>query len=69
MLPPLRERREDIPYLAEHFLRKISRDLGRDAKDLDPEVLDLFHAYDWPGNVRELEATIHRAFVLARRRR
>ena len=65
MLPPLRERKEDIPYLVEHFLAKISRDLGRPPKELDPAVLDLFAAYDWPGNVRELEAAIHRAFVLA----
>jgi Nif-specific regulatory protein len=65
VLPPLRQRKEDIPYLVEHFLKKVSRDLGRPAKDLDPAVLDLFHAYSWPGNVRELEAAIHRAFVLA----
>jgi Nif-specific regulatory protein len=64
-LSPLRKRREDIPYLVQHFLRKISRDLGRPSKELDPAVLDLFAAYTWPGNVRELEAAIHRAFVLA----
>jgi Nif-specific regulatory protein len=65
LLPPLRERKEDIPYLVEHFLAKISRDLGRPPKDLDPSVLDLFFAYSWPGNVRELEAAIHRACVLS----
>jgi Nif-specific regulatory protein len=65
VLPPLRERKEDIPYLVQHFLAKISRDLGRSPKELDPAVLDLFAAYSWPGNVRELEAAIHRAFVLA----
>ncbi|HKV11077.1 MAG TPA: sigma 54-interacting transcriptional regulator [Thermoanaerobaculia bacterium] len=65
VLPPLRQRKEDVPYLVEHFLGKISRDLGRPAKDLDPAVLDLFNAYSWPGNVRELEAAIHRAFVLS----
>jgi Nif-specific regulatory protein len=65
LLTPLRERKEDIPYLVEHFLAKISRDLGRPPKELDPAVLDLFAAYSWPGNVRELEAAIHRAFVLA----
>ena len=65
LLTPLRERKEDIPYLVEHFLAKISRDLGRPPKELDPAVLDLFFAYSWPGNVRELEAAIHRAFVLA----
>ena len=65
VLPPLRERKEDIPYLVQHFLAKISRDLGRPSKELDPAVLDLFYAYDWPGNVRELEAAVHRAFVLS----
>jgi Nif-specific regulatory protein len=65
LLPALRQRKEDIPYLVQHFLAKVSRDQGRPAKDLDPAVLDLFYAYDWPGNVRELEAAIHRAFVLS----
>jgi Nif-specific regulatory protein len=65
VLLPLRERREDIPYLVEHFLAKVSRELGRPPKELDPSVLDLFAAYTWPGNVRELEAAIHRAFVLS----
>ena len=65
VLPPLRERRDDIPYLVQHFLAKISRDQGKPPKDLDPAVLGLFAAYSWPGNVRELEAAIHRAFVLA----
>ncbi|HKH44013.1 MAG TPA: sigma 54-interacting transcriptional regulator, partial [Thermoanaerobaculia bacterium] len=65
VLPPLRHRREDIPYLVEHFLAKLSRDLGRQSKEIDPAVLDLFSAYSWPGNVRELEAALHRAFVLA----
>jgi DNA-binding NtrC family response regulator len=66
-LPPLRDRREDIPYLVQHFLAKISRDLGRPPLRLDPAVLELFHAHDWPGNVRELEAAIHRALVLTPR--
>jgi Nif-specific regulatory protein len=65
VLPPLRERREDVPYLVQHFLTKISRDMGLVRKELDPAVLDLFYAYRWPGNVRELEAAIHRALVLA----
>jgi two-component system, NtrC family, response regulator AtoC len=65
VLPPLRERREDIPSLAEHFLAKVAREQGRPPKELDPAVLDLFAAYGWPGNVRELEAAIHRAFVLS----
>jgi DNA-binding NtrC family response regulator len=67
VLPPLRERREDIPYLVEHFLDKIGRDLGHPRKDVERAVLDLFLSYRWPGNVRELEAAVHRALVLSRR--
>jgi Nif-specific regulatory protein len=65
LLPPLRQRREDIPYLVDHFLAKLSRDLGRPPKEMDPAVIELFYAYAWPGNVRELEAALHRAFILA----
>jgi Nif-specific regulatory protein len=65
MLPPLRERKDDIPILAEHFIRKICKDLGIDNKRLENGVLDLFMRYDWPGNVRELEATLHRAIVMS----
>lgn len=64
-LPPLRERKDDIPLLAEHFMRKICKDLGVETKRLEPGVLDLFLRYNWPGNVRELEATIHRAIVMS----
>jgi Nif-specific regulatory protein len=64
-LPPLRERKEDIPLLAEHFIRKICHDLGVETKRLEPGVLDLFARYNWPGNVRELEATLHRAIVMS----
>ncbi len=65
VLPPLRERKDDIPMLVEHFIRKICKDLGIDNKRLEPGVLDLFVRYDWPGNVRELEATLHRAIVMS----
>ncbi|HEX5716440.1 MAG TPA: sigma 54-interacting transcriptional regulator [Thermoanaerobaculia bacterium] len=65
VLPALRQRKEDIPYLVQHFLAKVSRDQGRPFKELDPAVLDVFYGYDWPGNVRELEAAVHRAFVLS----
>jgi len=65
MLPPLRERVEDIPLLAEHFVRRICQDMGQDPKRLAPGVLDLFRAYPWPGNIRELEAAIHRAIVMS----
>src|SRR5882757_4506561 len=65
LLPPLRERKDDIPLLAEHFIKKICKDLGVETKRLEPGVLDLFALYNWPGNVRELEATIHRAIVMS----
>jgi Nif-specific regulatory protein len=65
MLPPMRERKDDIPLLAEHFIRKICKDLGVETKSLEQGVLDLFLRYNWPGNVRELEATLHRAIVMS----
>ncbi|MBV9495620.1 MAG: sigma 54-interacting transcriptional regulator [Acidobacteria bacterium] len=65
VLPPMRERKDDIPLLAEHFMRKICKDLGVETKRLEPGVIDLFLRYNWPGNVRELEATLHRAIVMS----
>jgi Nif-specific regulatory protein len=65
LLPPLRERKDDIPMLAEHFIRKICRDLGVETKRLATGVLDILTRYQWPGNVRELEATLHRAIVMS----
>ena len=65
ILPPLRDRKDDIPLLSEHFIRKICHDLGIETKRLEPGVLDLFLRYNWPGNVRELEATLHRAIVMS----
>ncbi|HSY51754.1 MAG TPA: sigma 54-interacting transcriptional regulator [Thermoanaerobaculia bacterium] len=65
VLPPLRARKDDIPLLAEHFIKKICKDLGVETKRLAPGVLDLFTRYNWPGNIRELEATIHRAIVMS----
>jgi DNA-binding NtrC family response regulator len=64
-LPPLRERREDIPRLAEGFVHKHSRALKRPRLGLTPETLDCLQHYDWPGNVRELENVIERAVVLS----
>lgn len=64
-LPPLRERREDIPALAEHFVRKHAQRTGRRISGIDDTVLSVLQRYDWPGNVRELENTIERAVVLA----
>ncbi len=64
-VPPLRERRDDIPLLAEHFLEKHSRDLGRNPPRLASATLDRLAAYAWPGNIRELENMMERAAVLA----
>jgi DNA-binding NtrC family response regulator len=64
-LPPLRLRREDIPLLVEHFVRKHAQRVGREIEPIGGAALDRLSAYDWPGNVRELENTIERAVVLA----
>lgn len=63
-LPTLRERREDIPQLAAHFLEKYARFYKRDISGMEPEALRTLAAYDWPGNVRELENTIERAVAV-----
>ncbi len=63
-IPPLRERREDIPLLCEHFIHRFSRKHGREPVKLSDEVMDVFMNYSWPGNVRELENTIERLTVL-----
>ena len=68
-LPPLRERKEDIPLLAQHFLAKYGEENQKDGLELLPEALDLLMEYDWPGNVRELENVIERAVVLSTGRR
>ncbi|MBN3032802.1 MAG: sigma-54-dependent Fis family transcriptional regulator [Candidatus Saganbacteria bacterium] len=65
-LPPLRERKGDIPLLAAHFLNKYNHEFGKKVRGLKKEVLDLLAAYDWPGNVRELENLIERLVVLSR---
>jgi two-component system response regulator PilR (NtrC family) len=63
-LPPLRERQEDIPLLADHFVRRFSQETGKKVNRLSPEVMARFMTYRWPGNVRELENAIERAVVL-----
>ena len=63
-VPPLRERREDVPRLVEHFVRKFARESRRDVRGVSAGALDALRRYDWPGNVRELENVIHRAVVL-----
>jgi DNA-binding NtrC family response regulator len=64
-IPPLRERREDIPPLVEHFIRKHAQRTGRRFDRMDDALLAGLQQYDWPGNVRELENTIERAVVLS----
>ncbi len=64
-LPSLRERKDDIPYLAQHFLEKYTAENARPTLDLTADALDLLMEYDWPGNVRELENVIERAVVLS----
>ncbi|MBC2733987.1 MAG: sigma 54-interacting transcriptional regulator [Desulfobacteraceae bacterium] len=63
-LPPLRERREDIPLLVSHFIQKFNRKLTKQIKTISEEALRGLTCHDWPGNVRELENVIERAFVL-----
>jgi DNA-binding NtrC family response regulator len=65
MLPPLRERREDVPGLVEHFARKHARRMGRCIEKIEEGVISTLQQYDWPGNVRELENTIERGVVLS----
>jgi DNA-binding NtrC family response regulator len=64
-IPPLRERREDIPLLVEHFTARLAASLGKPDLRVDDEALQVLKGYAWPGNVRELENTIERAVVLA----
>ncbi|MGQ9609837.1 MAG: sigma-54-dependent transcriptional regulator [bacterium] len=64
-VPPLRERKEDIPDLVKYFIKKFSGKSGNRVKDISDEAIELLMSYDWPGNVRELENTIERSMVLA----
>ena len=63
-LPPLRERREDIPFLAAHFLDRYARENSRELKGFTPSAMDYLSAYEWPGNVRQLENVIERCVVM-----
>jgi two-component system response regulator PilR (NtrC family) len=63
-LPPLRERREDIPLLAEHFLSGFRKEMGKSVLKISKEAMDCLLHYDWPGNVRELENVMERAVAL-----
>ncbi len=64
-IPPLRERPEDLPDLVEHFLRRLSRRLGKKLRSLDAKALETLTGYAWPGNVRELENLLERAAILS----
>jgi transcriptional regulator with GAF, ATPase, and Fis domain len=64
-LPALRERREDIPLLVNHFLPRLASRLGKDIRSVSPESMALLRAYDWPGNIRELQNVLERAAILA----
>ncbi|MEE8621477.1 MAG: sigma-54 dependent transcriptional regulator [Syntrophobacteria bacterium] len=68
-IPPLRERRDDIPLLAEHFLDRYSRETNKDIDTINKEAMSILRQYDWPGNVRELENAIERAVVIGKKRR
>jgi transcriptional regulator with GAF, ATPase, and Fis domain len=63
-LPPLKDRRADIPFLVRHFLQKASVKLGRDALKISPEALEFLSGYSWPGNVRQLEHEVERAAIV-----
>lgn len=63
-IPPLRERREDIPLIASHLLQSLCRDFGLAAKGISPEVMKIFQNHDWPGNVRELSNILERTLTL-----
>ncbi|MCM2277050.1 MAG: sigma-54 dependent transcriptional regulator [Oligoflexia bacterium] len=65
VIPPLRERREDIPVLANHFLKEFCAAHGRPSRELAPEALSMLGSYSWPGNVRELRNLIERLVILA----
>jgi two-component system response regulator PilR (NtrC family) len=63
-LPPLRDRREDIPLIVAHFLQKFGKDLGKEVRAVAPEAMAVLERYHWPGNIRELENALERAIVL-----
>jgi transcriptional regulator with PAS, ATPase and Fis domain len=63
-LPPLRDRRSDIPLLASHFVDHFAKQMDKRITDISPEAMEILIAYDWPGNVRELSNAIERAMVV-----
>jgi transcriptional regulator with PAS, ATPase and Fis domain len=65
-IPPLRQRKEDIPLLVKHFVEVYSRENRKEVEEVSEDVLEILDAHDWPGNVRELENLVERAIVLSR---
>jgi transcriptional regulator with GAF, ATPase, and Fis domain len=65
VVPPLRERKEDIRMLAEYFLKQYAKRAGKNVRSIDNRALQLFQSYDWPGNVRELQNVIERSVILS----
>jgi transcriptional regulator with PAS, ATPase and Fis domain len=65
-VPPLRERKDDIPVLASHFLQKFIHERGKEVTSFSPEVMEILLAHSWPGNVRELENAIDHAIIIAK---
>src|SRR5262245_59316755 len=65
-LPPLRERGDDLPLLVRHFVRRFSKELGRQVQEVAPEALARLRAYSWPGNIRELQSVLKQALLQAR---
>jgi two-component system nitrogen regulation response regulator GlnG len=64
-LPPLRERGEDLPLLVRHYLRRFSRELGREVQEVAAETLEHLRGYSWPGNIRELQSVLKQALLRA----
>ena len=64
-LPPLRERGDDLPLLVRHYLRRFSRELGREVREVAPEALERLRGYSWPGNIRELQSVLKQALLQA----
>jgi DNA-binding NtrC family response regulator len=66
-VPPLRERKDDIPLLASHFLQKFTHEKKKEVASISPEVMETLLAHSWPGNVRELENTLEHAIIIAKK--
>ena len=65
LLPPLRERRTDIPLIAKYFLSKYAQSMNKNVVDFSPQAMEMFMGYDWPGNIREVRNVVERAMVVA----